>query len=140
MQKVEFFVDVAFLKECFVCFLYVQGINLGKTYPDIYGGVSVAGIPCEPYEQLYVKTKQIVCRVDGPGTNEPRQGPVIVRVEDFRGESKHNYKFVDPEIEGISPKYGPRSGGTVLKITGRYMNAGSRIQAFIDDLPCEIIA
>ncbi|PSN58484.1 hypothetical protein C0J52_00769, partial [Blattella germanica] len=117
----------------------IQGINLGKTFSDIYGGVSVAGIQCEPYEQLYVKTKQIVCRVDGPGTNEPRKGPVIVRVEDFRGESKHNYEFVDPEIEAISPKYGPRSGGTVLKITGRYMNAGSRIQAFIDDLPCEII-
>jgi hypothetical protein len=60
MQKIEFFVDVAFLKESFVCFLYVQGINLGKTYLDIYGGVSVAGIQCEPYEQLYVKTKQIV--------------------------------------------------------------------------------
>lgn len=102
--------------------------------------MSVAGIPCEPYEQLYVKTKQIVCRVDGPGTNEPRRGPVIVRVEDFRGESKYNYEFVDPEIGAISPKYGPRSGGTVLKITGRYMNAGSRIQAFIDDLPCEIIS
>lgn len=118
----------------------IKGINLGKTFSDIYGGVSVAGIQCEPYELLYVKTKQIVCRVDGPGTNEPRRGPVIVRVEDFRGESKHNYEFVDPEIEAISPKYGPRSGGTVLKITGRYMNAGSRIQAFIDDLPCEIIS
>lgn len=118
----------------------MQGINLGKTFPDIYSGVSVSGIPCEPYEHLYVKTKQIVCRVDGPGTNEPRRGPVIVRVEDFRGESKHNYEFVDPAIEGILPKFGPRSGGTVLKITGRYMNAGSRIQAFIDDLPCEITA
>jgi plexin A len=118
----------------------MQGINLGKTFADIYNGVNVAGIPCEPYEQLYVKTKQIVCRVDGPGTNDLKHGPVIVRVEDFRGESKHHYKFVDPTIEGISPKYGPRSGGTVLKITGLFMNAGSRIQAFIDDLPCEIIA
>ncbi|XP_049953527.1 plexin-A4 isoform X2 [Schistocerca serialis cubense] len=116
----------------------IYGINLGKTFTDIYGGVIVAGIQCEPYEQLYIKTKQIVCRVDGPGTNEPRRGPVIVRVEDFRGESKHNYEFVDPLIEAITPKYGPRSGGTVLKISGRFMNAGSRILAFIDDLPCEI--
>ncbi|KAK7867968.1 hypothetical protein R5R35_004968 [Gryllus longicercus] len=117
----------------------IHGINLGKTYNDIYGGVSVAGIQCEPYDSLYIKTKQIVCRVDGPGTNEPRRGPVIVRVEDFRGESKHNYEFVDPVIESISPKFGPRSGGTRLRISGKYMNAGSRILAFIDDLPCEII-
>ncbi|XP_066998157.2 plexin A3 [Anabrus simplex] len=117
----------------------ILGINLGKTYNDIYGGVSVAGIQCEPYEPLYIKTKRIVCRVDGPGTNEPRRGPVIVRVEDFRGESKLNFEFVDPVIESITPKFGPRSGGTRLKITGKYMNAGSRILAFIDDLPCEII-
>jgi plexin A len=116
----------------------IRGINLGKTFADIYSGVSVAGISCEPYKDLYVKTKQIVCRVDGPGTNEPRRGPVIVKVEDFRGESKQNYEFVDPVIESISPKFGPKSGGTKLKITGQFMNAGSKIRAFINDLPCEI--
>ncbi|XP_075218268.1 plexin A isoform X1 [Lycorma delicatula] len=116
----------------------IEGINLGKTFSDIYAGVSVAGIQCEPYEHLYEKTKKIVCRLDGPGTNEPRRGPVIVKVDDFRGESKLNYEFVDPSIYGIIPKFGPRSGGTTLKIMGRFMNAGSRIEAFINDLPCEI--
>lgn len=67
-----------------------------------------------------------------------REGPVIVKIQDFRGQSKENYKFVDPNITSISPKHGPVSGGTRLRISGVYMNAGSRIQAFIDDLPCEI--
>lgn len=79
-------------------------------------------------------------KVDGPGTPEPREGPIVVKVEDYRGESKTNYKFVDPVIKGIAPKYGPRSGGTMLKITGVYMNAGSNIQAFIDELPCRIVS
>ncbi|KAK4872260.1 hypothetical protein RN001_016384 [Aquatica leii] len=118
----------------------IEGINLGKTFQDIYTGVSIAGINCQPYEQLYIETKQIVCKVDGPGTSEPRHGPVVVRVEDYRGESKSHYRFVDPVITGISPKYGPRSGGTMLKITGEYMNAGSNIQAFINDLPCKILS
>ncbi|KAF5306013.1 hypothetical protein FQR65_LT07506 [Abscondita terminalis] len=118
----------------------IEGINLGKTFQDIYTGVSIAGINCQPYEQLYIGTKQIVCKVDGPGTSEPRHGPVVVRVEDYRGESKSHYRFVDPVITGISPKYGPRSGGTMLKITGEYMNAGSNIQAFINDLPCKILS
>ncbi|XP_059489451.1 plexin-A2 isoform X1 [Neocloeon triangulifer] len=117
----------------------IKGINLGKTFMDIYSGVTVSGMTCEPYKELYLKTKQIVCQVDGPGTNEHRKGPVIVKVEDFRGESKQNYEFVDPVIESINPKFGPRSGGTKLKITGQFMNAGSKIQAFINDLPCEII-
>lgn len=118
----------------------IQGINLGKTFQDIYTGIMIAGMNCQPYEQLYLKTKQIVCKVDGPGTSEPRHGPVMVRVEDYRGESKTHFHFVDPVITGISPKYGPKSGGTMLQITGKYMNAGSNIQAFIGDLPCRILS
>ncbi|XP_044257238.1 plexin A3 [Tribolium madens] len=118
----------------------IQGINLGKTFQDIYTGVMIAGINCQPYEHLYIKTKQIVCKVDGPGINEARHGPVLVRVEDYRGESKTDFNFVDPVITGIAPKYGPKSGGTMLQITGKYMNAGSNIQAFLDDLPCRILS
>ena len=70
----------------------------------------MAGIQCDPYESLYVKTEQIVCKVDGPGTKEPRRGPVIVKVADFRGESRDNYEFVDPQIRAIRPKRGPQSG------------------------------
>ncbi|KAJ1526203.1 hypothetical protein ONE63_009362 [Megalurothrips usitatus] len=117
----------------------IRGVNLGKSYDDIYGTINVAGLQCQPYQQLYIKTQQIVCKVDGPGSNEPRQGPVIVRVQGFRGESKHPFEFVDPAIEGISPKFGPKSGGTTLRIMGKHMNAGSLIEAFIDDLPCRII-
>ncbi|XP_056647195.1 plexin-A4 [Diorhabda sublineata] len=118
----------------------IQGINLGKNFQDIYSGISIAGINCQPYEHLYIKTKQIVCQVDGPGTKELRQGPVTVKVEDYRGESKMHYRFVNPNITGISPKCGPKSGGTMLQITGEYMNAGSNIQAFLDDLPCRILS
>jgi len=42
--------------------------------------IGFSGIQCDPYESLYVKTEQIVCKVDGPGTKEPRKGPVIVKV------------------------------------------------------------
>ncbi|XP_057324219.1 plexin-A4 [Microplitis mediator] len=118
----------------------IRGINLGKTFNDIYAGVSVAGMPCQPYESLYIRTKQITCRVDGPGSKEPKQGPVIVKIENFRGQSRHNYQFVNPVITNIFPKYGPKSGGTIIKITGRYMNAGSEIKVMIDELPCFVIS
>ena len=117
----------------------IRGINLGKEFLDIYGGITVAGIQCDPYESLYVKTEQIVCKVDGPGTKEPRRGPVIVKVSDFRGESREDYEFVDPQITGIRPKRGPQSGGTKVKILGNFMNAGSHKEAYIGDSPCEII-
>ncbi|OAD59453.1 Plexin-A4 [Eufriesea mexicana] len=118
----------------------IRGINLGQTFKDIYSGVVVSGLPCQPYEELYMRTKQIVCRVDGPGASQGKSGPVMVTIEDFRGKSKYNYEFVDPQILSISPRYGPVSGGTTVRITGKYMNAGSTIKAFIDKLPCSIIS
>jgi len=33
---------------------------------------------------------------------------------------------------------GPQSGGTQLAITGQYLNIGSTISAFLDDLPCQV--
>lgn len=115
--------------------LTIEGVNLGKTFADINGGITVAGMPCKPFEQLYVQTRRIVCLVDSPKTNETRRGPVIVRVSNFRGESAEFYEFVDPRIESVSPVKGPKSGGTLLTIRGQYMNAGSSIQVRLVFLP-----
>ena len=41
----------------------IKGINLGKSYEDIFNSISVAGIQCQPYRHLYVRTKEIVCLV-----------------------------------------------------------------------------
>ena len=118
----------------------IRGINLGKDYKDIIAGITVAGMPCLPYEELYVQTRQITCKVDGPGNKSGRDvGKVIVRVKgDYRGESVEKFAFVNPQITAISPQFGPQSGGTLLTIHGEYMNAGSFIKARIDDLPCRI--
>lgn len=78
--------------------------------------------------------------MDAPGAREEKKGPVIVKIEDFRATSERYYSFVDPKITSITPEYGPVSGGTIVKITGRYMNAGSQIRAYIDKLPCSIIS
>jgi plexin A len=117
----------------------IEGVNLGKTFSDIAGGITVAGMPCHPFEELYVQTRRIVCLVDSPKNSETRRGPVIVRVSNFKGESADYYEFVNPIIESIHPSRGPLSGGTQLTIRGQFMNAGSSIQAVIDpSLTCAI--
>lgn len=119
----------------------ISGINLGKNFTDIYSGVRIAGINCMPFQQFYVDTKQIVCTVDSPGVQLYRNGRIVVQIGDYRGESKTDFEFVDPKIDDFSPKFGPVSGGTQIMIFGKYLNAGSRIQSFINDhLPCEILS
>lgn len=118
----------------------IRGINLGKNFTDIYSGVKVAGISCMPYQDLYVDTKEIVCTVDSPGVQQYRHGRIVVQIADYRGESTSDYEFVDPQIEDFNPKFGPVSGGTQVTILGKHLNAGSRIKAFIDEQPCEILS
>ncbi|XP_037086635.1 plexin-A4-like [Pollicipes pollicipes] len=116
----------------------ITGINLGKEFKDIYDQVTVAGVPCNPIEALYRRTRQIVCEVDGPGTSEYRSAPVVVRVASFRAQSAASYEFVDPRISRIEPARGPRSGGTRLRIIGNHMDAGSRALAQVGALPCAV--
>lgn len=118
----------------------IRGINLGKNFLDIYSGVKVAGMSCMPFQNLYVDTKEIVCTVDGPGDFKKREGKIVVQIGDYRGESTSDFQFVDPLIDDFKPKYGPLSGGTQVTILGNYLNAGSSIKAYIDDLQCEILS
>lgn len=118
----------------------IRGVNLGKSFADIYSGVKVAGISCMPYAALYVDTKEIVCNVDSPGVQAYRKGRIVVQIADYRGQSTFDYEFVDPQIEDFKPKSGPISGGTQVTILGRYLNAGSQIRAYIDDEPCQILS
>lgn len=117
----------------------IKGINLGKNFSDIYSGVKIAGIDCLPYRELYLDTREIVCRVDGPGTMAYRAGKIVVQVQDFRGESRGDFEFVDPIIHDFEPKFGPISGGTRIHIRGNHLNAGSLIKGSIDGLKCEIV-
>lgn len=120
----------------------IQGINLGNKFTDIENGIEVAGIACTPYKELYERTQKIVCKVGNPELpmSEPISGLVSVQVlEKYTAVSPYDYHYVDPSITSIFPRYGPISGGTKLEIRGNYMDAGSRINAFIGDRPCKVI-
>ena len=118
----------------------IKGINLGKNFSDIYSGVKIAGIDCLPYRELYLDTREIVCKVDGPGTMAYRAGKIVVQVSDYRGESRGDFEFVDPVIHDFEPKFGPISGGTRVHIRGNHLNAGSLIKGSISGLNCEILS
>ncbi|XP_014668016.1 PREDICTED: plexin-A2-like [Priapulus caudatus] len=126
----------------------ISGYNLGLNYDDIKSGVTVAGQICMPYEELYVRTKQIVCKAGESSKGNKGYLQVMVRGDSrYIGVSDMEFAYVDPKINKTWPKVGPKSGGTKITITGRHMDAGSHITAFIvwDEptgqtrSPCEVI-
>ena len=134
----------------------IEGINLGRTFEDIATGVGIAHevnghtvgiVNCNPFREDYVKTAKIKCSVQSPRnltSGHQAQlgsisGPIIVKVlNDFTAKSKDSYSFVNPKILTISPSKGPMSGGTRLSIEGLHMDAGSRAEAFLGSLPCNV--
>ncbi|GBN74991.1 Plexin-A2, partial [Araneus ventricosus] len=129
----------------------IKGINLGRAFQDIANNVRVIHedlkviAECVPHEELYVKTTQIVCRVEKPSNlttgliSGPMKGYIEVKVQNnYTARSREQYSFVNPRIVSIKPSKGPKSGGTALEIWGLHMDAGSRAEAFVGGLPCNV--
>ncbi|OQV23962.1 Plexin-A1 [Hypsibius exemplaris] len=121
----------------------IEGINLGKTFTDISGGVVVAGHPCMALPDRYERTSKIVCQTEQIRKDRPEgidlTGEISVNVANqFKAVSPMKFSYVDPKILKIWPTFGPKSGGTRVIIQGRYLDAGSRVTANIGQ-PCEIV-
>ena len=68
----------------------------------------------------------MVCVIANRAIPNPATGSIEM-IGNFGGEkpeSKKTYEFVDPEINGISPSFGPKSGGTLVQIYGKHLDAG----------------
>ncbi|XP_034440841.1 macrophage-stimulating protein receptor-like isoform X1 [Hippoglossus hippoglossus] len=87
----------------------------------------------------------LVCRIQ---ENTPNQN-LSITLEVHEGEVKGRYSiegtaqmpgfsFVEPSITEIRPDYGPVFGGTVVTLTGRYLNSGTQRDVFLDNNKCLI--
>lgn len=103
----------------------------------------MAGRRCTVLPEHYERTSTIVCETDAiePPVGElAYSGDVTVNIANqFTAISPTKFTYVDPKLFQIHPRSGPRSGGTVLTITGRYLNAGSSPSVNIGTSPCTII-
>ena len=136
--------------------LTIEGVNLGRSYEDILGGVYIAytqhaqfvnQINCLPFAEEYVKTSKIVCQISSPNITSPTKtsvgappsGHVVVRIQnEYTARSRDVFSFVNPKITHIEPSKGPKSGGTRLIIWGLNMDAGSTVEAFLGPYQCRV--
>lgn len=118
----------------------VWGSNLLMQPSDIINGTTIAGMDCVVQQHDFDISTRFVCRTGYSGRE--RMGPVTLTRKGSRRtlktKSSEPFHYLDPQILQIVPLIGPRAGGTRLKITGRNLNVGGKIQAFLDDLPCDV--
>ncbi|XP_055371957.1 plexin-B isoform X2 [Condylostylus longicornis] len=114
--------------------LTVEGSNLGIREEDVRGKISIGNIPCE-LENYEISVK-IQCRTGAVG--HELTAPIKVINEAGYTESSVHFQFKDIKLEGLTPKLGPKSGGTHVTLYGKYLNIGSKIRAYLDDYECNI--
>ncbi|XP_071081930.1 hepatocyte growth factor receptor-like isoform X2 [Haliotis cracherodii] len=116
----------------------VTGINLGKTYTDITSDVTVAGIKCSVIPDHYEPSSRFTCETDK--SNAAASGTIKVTVDGkYTAESDSPFHFVVPLVQDLKPEQGPKSGGTVITISGLYMNTGSSTSVSLAGAPCEMV-
>lgn len=114
----------------------IEGSNLGLRESDVEGKILIGNASCHLVD--YEVSVRIICRTSRHvATNE---APVIVGNAAGYTRSAVYFSYKDIRLTGLWPPVGPQSGGTRLAITGEYLNIGSTISAYLDELPCQVDA
>ncbi|XP_032954863.1 hepatocyte growth factor receptor isoform X2 [Rhinolophus ferrumequinum] len=73
----------------------------------------------------------------GPAMSEHLNLSIII--SSGRGTAQYTaFSYVDPIITSVSPSYGPKTGGTLLTLTGKYLNSGNSRHISIGGKTCSL--
>ncbi|XP_028440237.1 plexin-B2b [Perca flavescens] len=117
----------------------IRGSNLGIHKEDIKS-ISVVGVPCIHRQEKYSVSTSVVCEI-GPVDPKNTWGQVEVEVKGGkRGSSSIVFTYRDPIPEMVEPSRGPKAGGTLITISGTFLNTGSMddVQVTIGGVDCTV--
>ncbi|XP_066523018.1 plexin-B2a [Hoplias malabaricus] len=127
----------------------IKGSNLGIKKEDIKR-ITVAGVPCVHQAEKYSISNSVVCKigkwerrpmdVGDPGT----AGPVEVELDgrpSEPGKSILDFTYRDPVPETVQPTSGPADGGTVITISGTYLDTATKedVKVYVGGVPCKVL-
>uniref|UniRef100_A0A7N8XJR3 Plexin b2b n=1 Tax=Mastacembelus armatus TaxID=205130 RepID=A0A7N8XJR3_9TELE len=119
----------------------IRGSNLGIHKEDIKS-IMVVGEPCIHQEEKYSVSTSVVCEIGPVHIKNTHWGQVEVEVKGGkRGTSSMFFTYRDPIPEEVKPARGPKAGGTLITISGRFLDTGSRddVQVTIGGVDCTVL-
>uniref|UniRef100_A0A8C3G8I2 Plexin b2b n=1 Tax=Cyclopterus lumpus TaxID=8103 RepID=A0A8C3G8I2_CYCLU len=104
----------------------IRGSNLGIHKEDIKS-ITVVGEPCNHQKEKYSVSTSVVCEIGPVDLKNDNWGQVEVEVKGGkRGTSSIYFTYRDPIPEVVKPSKGPKDGGTLITISGRFLDTGSK--------------
>uniref|UniRef100_A0A8C5HH18 Sema domain-containing protein n=1 Tax=Gouania willdenowi TaxID=441366 RepID=A0A8C5HH18_GOUWI len=105
-------------------FITIRGSNLGIQKEDIKS-ITVVGEPCIHQQEKYSVSTSVVCEIGKVGKSQ--WGQVEVEVNGGkRGTSSMFFTYNDPMPDSVTPARGPKAGGTLITISGKFLDTGSK--------------
>uniref|UniRef100_A0A671YTN7 Plexin b2b n=1 Tax=Sparus aurata TaxID=8175 RepID=A0A671YTN7_SPAAU len=120
----------------------IKGSNLGIHRQDIKS-ITVAGEPCVHQEEKYSVSTSVVCEIGPIDPQTEHWGQVEVEVKGGkRGTSSMYFTYRNPRPEAVKPSRGPKAGGTLITISGLFLDTGSKgdVQVTIGGVECTVIS
>ncbi|XP_042351980.1 plexin-B2b [Plectropomus leopardus] len=118
----------------------IRGSNLGIHKEDIKS-ITVVGEPCIHQEEKYSVSTSVVCEIGPVDPLSDNWGQVEVEVKGGkRGTSSMFFTYRDPIPEEVKPSRGPKAGGTLITISGRFLDTGTKddVQVTIGGVDCTV--
>ncbi|CAJ1056257.1 plexin-B2b [Xyrichtys novacula] len=118
----------------------IRGSNLGIHKSDIKS-ITVVGEPCIHQEEKYSVSTSVVCEISPVRDLRNNEGQVQVEVKGGKtGTSSIHFTYRDPIPEGVNPSRGPKAGGTLITITGRFLDTGSKedVRVNVGSVDCKV--
>ncbi|KAF3688592.1 Plexin-B2 MM1 Precursor [Channa argus] len=117
----------------------IRGSNLGIRKEDIKS-ITVVEEPCIHQEEKYSVSTSVVCEI---GRIDPKNHWGQVKVElrgGKKGTSSMYFTYRNPIPEAVQPTKGPKAGGTLITISGRFLDTGSKedVQVAIGGVECTV--
>uniref|UniRef100_A0AAQ6A9W1 Sema domain-containing protein n=1 Tax=Amphiprion ocellaris TaxID=80972 RepID=A0AAQ6A9W1_AMPOC len=104
----------------------IRGSNLGIHKEDIKR-ITVVGETCIHQEEKYSVSTSVVCEIGPVEFTKDHWGQIEVEVNGGkRGTSSMFFTYRDPIPDAVKPARGPKAGGTLITISGRFLDTGSK--------------
>uniref|UniRef100_A0A8C6QAA0 Plexin b2b n=1 Tax=Nothobranchius furzeri TaxID=105023 RepID=A0A8C6QAA0_NOTFU len=114
----------------------IRGSNLGIHKEDIKN-ITVVGEPCTHKEEKYSVSTSVVCEIKAIDPKKTPWGQVEVVVNGGkRGTSSMYFTYRDPIPVEVTPTKGPKAGGTLITISGTFLETGFLMEHFGEEIIC----
>ncbi|XP_037833963.1 hepatocyte growth factor receptor [Kryptolebias marmoratus] len=117
---------------------YNFGFDKTENFKTSMVSVEVAGIPCKLIRQENInRWTEMQCSPLINGNFTP-SGHMVKVTSGHKVAKMEGFKFVDPVIHDIFPTFGPKSGNTMLTISGAFLDTGNKLVVTVGKAVCEI--